>query len=48
MAVCTEKQEDFVSPEKLYVRKGAEKLLVSLMIVITLAVKLKKKKKNQN
>lgn len=35
MAVCMEKQEDCVSLEMLYVRRGAEKLSCSLMAVVT-------------
>lgn len=35
MAVCMEKQEDRVSLEMLYVRRGAEKPSCSLMVVVT-------------
>lgn len=41
MIVCMEKQEDLVSPEMLYNKRGPEKLLLSLMVVVTLAVKSK-------
>lgn len=41
MVACMEKQEELVSLEMLYIRRGAEKLLLSLMVVVTLAVKSK-------
>lgn len=41
MVVCVEKLEDLVSVEMLYVRRGAEKLLLSLMVVVALGVKSK-------
>lgn len=41
MVVWMEKQEDLVSPEMLYIKRGPEKLLLSLMVVVTLAVKSK-------
>lgn len=39
--MCMEKQEYLVSLEILYVRRGTEKLFLSLMVVVTLEVKSK-------